>query len=82
MHRFVMDELESLRVPPKPITMNGTGVVLNYIKRINAARQVAVPRHVEVQSCVFVVRCNISTMRHDYAVCSIFPTDSLCRKEK
>jgi hypothetical protein len=37
---FVMDELESLRVPPKPVTMNGTGVVLNYIKRIHAARQV------------------------------------------
>ena len=38
--RFVMDELESLRVPPKPVTMNGTGVILNYIKRIHAARQV------------------------------------------
>ena len=39
-----MDELESLRVPPKPVTMNGTGVILNYIKRINAARQVFTPK--------------------------------------
>jgi Leucine-rich repeat (LRR) protein len=37
--RFIMDEVESLRVPPRPIVMNGSGVVLNYVKRINNARQ-------------------------------------------
>ena len=37
--RFIMDEMESLRIPPRTITMNGQLVVLNYIKRIHAARQ-------------------------------------------